>query len=223
MTWDIQLEIAGILEGKPDTDDGPGAGHLIGGAHLINRFDGGAWGVFAAASYTRAADTDARISHFVGGAEFARFFGRFLLAGQIGGQTVIGGDADNTWSPGAFGTVSGRYFQTDNTVWSGKLGIGGFGDFDGDEDALWGQWGVDFEHRFDGTPLSFVAAYQGDILKDLHESDWEDNLINHTLKAGIRLTFGGNSDTILSAAQSGAATFALPDLHQPFAYTDDLW
>jgi hypothetical protein len=221
--WSGQLEVAGAAHDEPDNDGDPGAYHIIGGAHLFDRFDGGAWGVFLAGTYTRTADTDETISHIVGGGEYARWSGRMLYGAQLGGHATIGGDPDNTWDAGAFATLSARYFKTDDVVWGGKLALGGLGDFDGDENALWAQWGVDYEHRLSGTPISFTAAYQGDLLKEIGDGDWEDNLINHTLKAGIRVAFGGSSETAYAAAANGAATFALPDLSMPLAYADDLW
>jgi hypothetical protein len=85
---------------------------------------------------------------------------------------------------------------------------------------IWGQWIVDYEHPLDGSPLSLFAAYQGDLLYDPFDRSWDENMINHAIKFGIKGTFGG-SGTIYSVAQNGAGTFALPDLHMPFSYTDE--
>jgi hypothetical protein len=221
--WDLQLELAAVGESNADADnDDESSYHVIGGVHVINRTDSGAWGLFGAATHTMANDTGDEIQHILGGFEVARFSDMNQYNFQIGGHTTIGGDPDDTWDQGIFGTASLRHFYSETSAVRAAGGIGGDGTFDGDEDAIWGQWIIDYERQLDGSAYSFFAAYQGDMLHEIGDWDWDDNMINHALKIGLRGTFGGGG-TIYSVAHNGAGTFALPDLHMPLSFTDDLW
>lgn len=221
--WGLQVELAAVVQSNADaTDSDPASYHVIAGLHAINRTANGAWGLFAAGTHTQANDTGNENQHILGGIEAAWFSGMNQYNFQVGGHTVVGGDSSDTWDQGIFGTASFRHFYTENSAVRASGALGGGGDFEGNQEAVWGQWIVDYEHQLAGTALSLFTAYQGDLLKEIGDDDWGDNMINHTIKLGLKGTFGGGG-TIYSVAHSGAGTFSLPDLHMPFSFTDDLW
>lgn len=218
----LQAEFAGVFHGNADDDGGEAGHYLVGGLHVIRRSGDYAFGAFAAASHTQANDNSDDFSHIFGGVEGSMFRGMNQFYAQLGGHTAVGDDEDDTWDEGIFATAGFRHFFTENSALKFNGAIGGGGNWDGDEEAIWLQWGAEYEHQFSGTPLSVFAGYQGDYLHDRNDSDADDNLINHTFKVGIRGTFG-DTRTVYAAARDGAGTFSLPDLHAPFVYTTDLW
>lgn len=218
----LQLELTALGESNADDGDESGTIHVIGGVHAINRTADGAWGFFGSAAHTTANDDDGEIQHFLGGVEAAFFSGMNQFNIQIGGHTIIGGDDGDTWDQGIFGTASLRHFYSETSAVRASGGIGGGGTFDGDQDAIWSQWIIDYERQLDGSPYSYFVAYQGDFLHEVDDWAWDDNMINHAFKIGFRRNIGGGG-TAYSVARSGAGTFALPDLHMPFSYTEELW
>lgn len=222
-SWGLQMELAALYEGHADDggEDQPTA-HIIAGLHAISRGANFDWGGFAAVSHTQHNDENDSSEHFIGGLEAAIVRGMTQYFGQIGGHAAISGDTDDTWDAGAFATLGARHFFSDTSVLKGSASIGGFGTFEDAPDAIWGQWLVEYERQLDSSPLSFFAAYQGDMLNENGDSDWDDNMINHAFKLGMRASIGGGG-TIYSLAHDGAGTFSLPDIHMPFSYTDDLW
>lgn len=231
--WGAQMELSTVIIG--DVYDGSGGQTIFdvtGGAHLISRRDENtAHGAFAALSYTTHAAEDDASWHIMGGVEGSMFRDMTQIFGLFGGQYAIAGDRDDTWSGGIFGTVGARHFYGEDKAVLAQISLGGLGQWDDgtrcsscprNGPPVWSQWILEYEHQMGVSGLSGFVAYQGDLIYDLDNSSWDDHLINHAFKIGLRGNFGAGG-SLYSIAKHGAGTFNLPDLHMPYSFTDDLW
>lgn len=214
------------LDSEEDDEDDAHSIHGAAGGHLIFRQATTAFGLFAGLAGTAHLDDDDRSAHAFGGGEAAAFMNNSTLFGQLGYATAIAGD-DGVGNL-IFGRVGARHFFTPNTRLEGSLAYGYSSDAEiGDGETMnWLQLAANIEHQLDQHPISFFAGYQGDHLRV--RSAWDDGFWVgneeqstwvHTLKAGVRLSFGG---TLQHEDRYGARTFDFTNLRAPLSYADDL-
>ena len=95
-----------------------------------------------------------------------------------------------------------RYFLTPNLAIAANAGAVRVTYDDPSEPLDVATFGADIEYRFDNSPISLFASYQGSYAtEDPAESG--ETWVDHAIMAGVKFNFG--SDTLQQAAQSGAA------------------
>eukprot|EP01037_Dinobryon_pediforme_P022575 gene22575-23777_t len=93
-----------------------------------------------------------------------------------------------------------RYFATPNLMLSANLGyVHETYDSSGPLKAT--TWGADVEYKFDKSPVSIFASYQGSYTSEEPDEPGE-TWKTHTVLAGVKYSFG--DQTLQSAATSGA-------------------
>ena len=125
---------------------------------------------------------------------------RVVLYGQFGRTKSIHNSGDYYDTKAIYGRAEGKYFITDNLMLSANVGLteysSDFGDIDGR------TWGLDTEYRFDKSPVSFFASYQGSYEEEkAQDIDWT----TASFIVGIRYSLGTKS--LRGASQFG------PTLH----------
>lgn len=129
------------------------------------------------------------------GGEAMSTMDKIQLYGQVG-YTKGFGDVDDVSALYARGEI--RYFVNPNMMLSADIGAARVEYGKSDQiDAV--RWGAKAEYRFDDSPISIYAAYQGNYQT---ESDEDEEWTVHTALVGIKFNFG--SDTLEDAAKSGA-------------------
>lgn len=129
------------------------------------------------------------------GGEAMSTMDQIQLYGQVG-YTKGFGDVDDVSALYARGEI--RYFVNPNMMLSANIGAARVDYGKSDQiDAV--RWGAKAEYRFDDSPISIYAAYQGNYQT---ESDEDEEWTVHTALVGIKFNFG--SDTLEDAAKSGA-------------------
>lgn len=117
------------------------------------------------------------------------------LYGQLG-YTKGFGDVDDVSALYARGEI--RYFVSPNMVVSANLGAAQVS-YSSDDEIGALQWGAKAEYRFDDSPISMYAAYQGNHQS---EPDEDEEWTVHAAIVGIKFNFG--SDSLQDAATTGA-------------------
>lgn len=213
------------LDSEEDDEDDAHAMHGAAGGHLIFRQTTTAFGLFAGLAGTAHLDDDDRSAHAFGGGEAAAFMSNSTLFGQLGYAAAIAGD-DGVGNL-VFGRVGARHFFTPNTRLEGSLAYGYSSDAELEDDKTmsWLQLAANIEHQLDRHPISLFAGYQGDHLRvrSVWDGFWtgyeEESVWVHTLKAGVRMSFGGS---LQHEDRYGARTFDFTNLRAPLSYADDL-
>ncbi len=94
-----------------------------------------------------------------------------------------------------------RYFATPNLMLAANLGYT-YETYDGHDYPLKATtWGADVEYKFDKSPVSIFASYQGSYTSETPNEPGE-TWKTHTVLAGVKFSFG--DQTLQSAATSGA-------------------
>jgi hypothetical protein len=135
------------------------------------------------------------------------------LYGQLGYSKGFG-DVDDVSALYARGEV--RYFVSPNMVVSGNVGVAQVS-YSSDDKIGVLQWGAKAEYRFDDSPISIYAAYQGNHQS---EPDEDEEWTVHAAMVGIKFSFG--SDSLQDAATSGATLRDYSPLtgYEHLRYTD---
>ena len=169
-------------------------------------------------------DGDGSSNHAAFALEGALFNGNWTYFGQLGYIDWVGGD-DETLQSGVFGRGGFRYFQDDNSKFELSLAGHTGGDFQTGGDLVhWVQIASEYRHRFDGSPWSVFAAYQGDwtFLERVapFSTCCDEEAWVHSLWLGAQLSFG--LETLMAEDRYGAGTFDLPNFRAPLSYADEL-
>ncbi|MBW2493842.1 MAG: hypothetical protein JRE43_03745 [Deltaproteobacteria bacterium] len=111
----------------------------------------------------------------------------YLQAGYLDRESLSsGGDIDALKNAG-FARAIGRYFCTDNCKLEAEVSYAQ-GKMDPDEDTVWILgWGIDFEYRPGGWPVSAFAGYTG---ARYDQDDDDDVLYEHRIGFGVRFYCG---------------------------------
>lgn len=117
------------------------------------------------------------------------------LYGQLGYSKGFG-DVDDVSALYARGEI--RYFVSPNMVVSANVGVAQVS-YSSDDEIGALQWGAKAEYRFDDSPISIYASYQGNHQS---EPDEDEEWTTHAAIVGIKFNFG--SDSLQDAATSGA-------------------
>ena len=104
----------------------------------------------------------------------------------------------------------------------------GFGYMEGDADRdssgnreeyeFW-NWEARFDHQCENTPISLFIGYKGLRGKENSGVGSKETIEEHTAFIGIGFTFGGNGGIDLLRNDRHGATFELPDIGRPTAWT----
>lgn len=142
-----------------------------GAAHLYAKGTGYKFGGFV--GLADAGDTVWSV-----GVEGQRNYGQFTLAGAVGYASADDTDVD-AWGA----DVEGRFFLSDNFRLDGKIGYASLEGAGGDDDALSG--GVGAEFQLANAPVSFRAGYSHT------ELDTAD-ISSDAFTVGLRYNWGGS-------------------------------
>lgn len=186
-------------------------GSYGGGLHLnLRDSELGSVGLFGAVGKVQINDTEgadqATVVWGVGGEAqlYLRALTFYVQGGYLDRQPVEHGGDPNTIQNAGFGRLVSRVFFGDNLELSGEGSFAaGRMDPDGDSVVIAG-WGAGGEYRLGGTPVSAFLRYTGAYF---HQSDDVDNLIEHRIGFGVRVTFGQAS---LRANDRHGASLDLP-------------
>ena len=167
-----------------------------GAAHLNWRKDDFLLGVFGSIGSSDNQNMDG--TFVTAGAEAQVDIGQVVLSVQ-GGETRSIATANPDYdvvAPYVRGEI--RYFLTPNLVVSGNAGAMYETYDDPDEPLSATTWGAEVEYRFDNSPISIFAGYQGSYEAENTEARY---WTKHAVVAGLKFNFG--TDTLQAAAKSG--------------------
>lgn len=196
--------------------------HVAAAVHAIRRGTSMPFGAFIGAAYTTSMAAEERGMQYFAGLEAARVGASNTIYTQVGGLLAF--NPEDMLGNLVFGRVGLRHFFGENTLVEVAM-AGGFA-FEadiGDDDIdrlVWVQGAATVEHAFGGGPFSAFATYQADYMRSILPDECCDTLVViHTVKAGIRMSFGG---TLAEQNATGARTFTLPNLMWPIAAAAEL-
>ncbi len=200
--WSIPLSdmVSLQLDGNGEITENDGEGgsfendfeHSIGGAAHLSWRDPQTYllGVFGGVSNVADGDNGDTTAWFIGG-EGQLYIDQatlYLQAGYFDGEKNDFDDEilTNTW----FVRGQLRYYFTENfrAALEGAYAVGRV-DEEGDTDIY--DWGVELEYKFDETPISVFAAYEGTFIDQTPGES--DKLEEDIIKGGVRFDFGSNS------------------------------
>ena len=172
------------------------SGYRVGGAaHLAHAFDG----VVIGSMVSLGARGDEDYQEWWGTAALEGFvsFDQFRLYGQVGvtrGLTEYPGD-NNSTSVFAKGDLA--YYVDPNLRVSANAGIDRYTGDEWDREEYSASWGARIEKKFEDTPFSLFASYQGWVWSgEDNETSWKWNADSHTIKVGARFAFGQGTQTL---------------------------
>lgn len=208
------------FEDVPDTDLHGFQTAVV--VHGLSRGSSVPFGLFVGVTHTTSMAAPQRATHFVGGLEIAGVGAATTVYGQLGGAVAI--EPEDALGTLIFGRVGARHFFGANTLLEVAVAGGFAPEADiGDEDIdqlAWVQFASTFEHAFGGGPLSFFSTYQADYVRSILPDECCDTtLLVHSLKAGIRLSFGG---TLAEQNATGARTFTMPNIFWPITVAPEM-
>ena len=126
-------------------------------------------------------------------------FGNFQLYAQGGFTDSLSID-NYSFVTARYIRGEARYFATPNLMLAANLGyVHETYDSSGPLKAT--TWGADIEYKFDKSPVSIFASYQGSYTSEDPDESGE-TWKTHTVLAGVKFSFG--DQTLQSAAVSGA-------------------
>lgn len=192
------------------------------GTHLAYRDPSSyALGVFAGATGLTSLGFNGSNTGGIVGLEAQKYFGSLTLYGQSGYGEQFNDTGHTMLQKYWFVRGVTRYFIGPDLQLSAELGYTkGRATESGDKyptDVL--NWSLGVEHRFDRSPLSVFASYQGDRSATKTVGCKRENVIQNTIMVGLKINFGGG--TLLSNDRNGA-TFNLPKQHRSMALVDGL-
>ncbi|WP_337660056.1 hypothetical protein [Anderseniella sp. Alg231-50] len=219
-SWLFEIAGAGHTTTDDNSSSGHGGGaHFSGAGHWLSRSQDNTWGLFGALAHTEFADSDDYAQHVFGGLEFAGFGAQSTWFAQAGGVVCVNGACSDTWEAGGFGRVGFRYFPTDDQKFEIDF-MGGFGNFDDDNDVgFTAAWGAEYEQQLSG-PFSWFVAYRGHFVEDSTDGTTTPDAVSHAGLVGFRVDVGAGS--LRQRDVEGAGTFNMPDLFRAFAWPDEL-
>ncbi len=163
--------------------------------HLSHRDDNVLFGGFASSGTSRGySDFD--------GSRFATLGFETQLTGgpsQVYLQTgVTKSVSPSNYESAPYIRLEAKHFFGPNTMLAANMGYSDITYDRGGSTIQHKTWGVDLEHRFEGSVLSMFASYQGSHNDEVNEHEaW----LTHTILLGLKLNFG--SDTLQAASKTG--------------------
>jgi len=170
-------------------------GYRTGGAvHLAYALDGASIGGLVSVGVS--GDDSMQVTFATAALEGTVSFDSVRLYGQVGVTRGVSElVADNDPTPFAQGVLA-YYIDPDLRI-SANAGISRATGDEGVWEEITLSWGARVEKKFEGTPFSLFAAYQGWGWESAGSvDDWQWNGGVHTVKIGARFAFGEGANTL---------------------------
>lgn len=190
----VSLQLDGkseITENEGGDDENDYEYSIVGAGHLSYR-DPQSYllGIFGGVANSAAGDNGDTTGYFIGG-EGQLYIDRatfYVQGGYFDGEKNDLDDSILTDTYFVRGQL--RYYLTDN--FRGTLeGAYAVGRVDEEDDTDIYDWGVELEYRFDESPISLFASYEG---TDMDQTPGEsDKLSEDVYTVGLRLDFGAST------------------------------
>ncbi|SFZ85626.1 hypothetical protein SAMN02983003_2792 [Devosia enhydra] len=181
-----------ILGLNDDTEDYfPGGVGVIGG-HIGTGLGGGYVGVFGAYGATPDSGNDEWQGGWAVGVEGLADFSTVSLFGKLGYADVRTDEEDSGFT-GTFGEIGAMFALTPEFALQTSFGAGyapeNFADESEDDDGYYLTAGIKGAYQLPTDfALALTASYDIGAYGGIEESDWS---INHTVKVGLAIPFGG--------------------------------
>jgi hypothetical protein len=189
---------------------------LIGAAHLSWRDpQTGLFGIFGGAGIHESEDD--RGDHYFIGLEGQYYSGNWTFYGQGGFLDAESSDnpGDDAFHDAFFARAVARYFPNAHSRIQGELSYahGEQDTDDKDQDIIgWGlRYDRDIADIFPSSPASVFVGYRGGYFDNGSGGD-TGSFHDHTIYAGLRLTFGGAGGVDMLTSDRSGATLDIPDV-----------